>query len=55
MRDFDKAESLFHQALGLPEPDRLTWLEARCAGDVDLLDEVSSLLDAHKEMSRRFR
>jgi hypothetical protein len=45
-------ESLFHDALLLPAGDpRRQWLEVHCAGDRDLLDEVSSLLAAETEMA----
>jgi len=44
-------ESLFHQALAIPPEDRVRWLEERCGADRDLFGEVSSLLDAHAEMT----
>ncbi|HEV3201789.1 MAG TPA: protein kinase [Bryobacteraceae bacterium] len=49
----DHVKSLFHLALELPEgTDRAPWLQSRCAEDRILLEEVSSLLEAHAEMRR---
>jgi len=53
MLQVERIESLFHQALLLPpEVQRVSWLEALCGDDQDLLSEVISLLDAHAEMER---
>lgn len=38
------ALDLFEEALNQPEPERETWLRARCAGDAALLTAVSRLL-----------
>ena len=51
MPHLDKVESLFHEALGLPDDvDRPMWLAAQCAGDSALFREVSTLLDARAQM-----
>src|SRR6266849_2767444 len=53
MFDFERVESLFHEALLLPPGvDRAAWLEGRCQGDGDLLIEVRSLLDARAKMTQ---
>jgi serine/threonine protein kinase len=43
-------EALFHEARALPQENRTAWLESRCQGDADLLNEVASLLEANSEM-----
>ena len=51
MPDLGKIESLFHQALAMPaDAERLAWLTAHCAGDPELLREVSSLLTARAQL-----
>lgn len=50
MSRIDYIESLFHEARQLPGADRLKWLQSRCDGDSDLLQEVLSLLEAHSAM-----
>ncbi len=50
MARIDQVEDLFHEARALPEQDRPSWLESRCQGDADLLNEVASLLEANSEM-----
>jgi tetratricopeptide (TPR) repeat protein/predicted Ser/Thr protein kinase len=42
-------ESIFNEALGLPEGDRPALIEARCGGDGALREEVYSLLKACEE------
>jgi serine/threonine-protein kinase len=52
MASMQKIESLFHEALALPDgEDRIQWLDRRCQSDRELFTEVSSLLKAHAEMS----
>ena len=46
MPSFEQIETLFHEALAVPECDRIEWLAGRCKGDPALLAEVSSLLAA---------
>jgi eukaryotic-like serine/threonine-protein kinase len=41
---WDRIQSLFHQALERPEPERLPLLVSRCEGDAELLAEVLALL-----------
>jgi predicted Ser/Thr protein kinase len=41
-----RIESIFNEALALPEGDRRALIEARCQGDVGLMAEVYSLLKA---------
>ena len=51
MVPIEQVKSLFHQALELPqEADRSAWLEARCQGNLALLRELQSLLDARTAM-----
>jgi hypothetical protein len=51
MREFHQAESLFHLALALPSGiDRAPGSPLNCAGDAELLREVSALLDARVRM-----
>ena len=48
----EQIEQVFHETINLPEgADRAGWLAKRCAGDEDLLREVSSLLDANARMA----
>jgi len=42
-------ESLFHEALALAPRERAAYLAAQCAGDPQLLDELSTLLAAHAQ------
>jgi len=46
---FQLIETVFQEALELPEQDRQRLIEARCAGDRELAAEVRSLLDACEE------
>jgi eukaryotic-like serine/threonine-protein kinase len=39
-----KAETIFHEALGLSEPERTVVLESRCNGDTALMEELRALL-----------
>lgn len=39
-----QVEQLFHDALGVDERVRTEWLRARCAGDEEIFNEVTSLL-----------
>ena len=53
--DWALVESLFHEALLQPAPDRLVWLRRATGGDEWLHAEVLSLLEAlehHEELSR---
>jgi serine/threonine protein kinase len=48
----EQIEQVFHETINLPEGvDRAEWLAKRCAGDEDLLREVSSLLEANARMA----
>jgi hypothetical protein len=50
---FAQTETLFHQALALPTgEDCVPWLQSRCGEDVELFQEVLSLLEAQAEMKR---
>ncbi len=42
-----RVNDVFHRALAVPAGDRRAFLEDACGGDVTLLVEVASLLDAH--------
>ena len=42
----DLLETLFHEALGVPESERDGWLCRRCGGNTSLLAEVKQLLSA---------
>jgi serine/threonine protein kinase len=46
-----RIESLFHDARQIPAAERLDWLRAQCEGDVDLYQDVLSLLQAHTAMT----
>ncbi len=48
---WERVQALFHEALGLAEPERAAFLAARCADDPSLGMEVSELL---AEDARRF-
>src|ERR1035438_8300952 len=51
MARIDQVEALFHEARSLPNgEDRLVWLEARCQGDAELMEEVASLLQANASL-----
>jgi tetratricopeptide (TPR) repeat protein len=41
-----RTEQIFHEVIGVPEPERIALLEARCGGDATLMLELRSLLDA---------
>src|SRR5262245_15038130 len=41
-----RIEALFHHAVALPPAERTAWLEAECAGDGELRDQVTRLLEA---------
>ena len=48
----EQIEQVFHESMNLPQGvDRAEWLANRCAGDEELLREVSSLLDANARMT----
>jgi len=48
----EQIEQVFHETMDLPQGvDRGEWLAKRCAGDEELLREVSSLLDANARMA----
>ena len=42
---WDKVQSLFHEAAGLPESERLAYLRSVCNGDEGLVSEVLALLE----------
>lgn len=42
---WDRVQALFHEALGLPEERRATFLESACTGDPGLRTEVLALLE----------
>ncbi len=44
-----RVEDLFNQAADVQEPELHAWLERECAGDADLLREVSAMLSADAE------
>ena len=44
-----RVRELFDQALERPEAERLSFLENACAGEPEVLQEVSRLLNAHVE------
>jgi serine/threonine protein kinase len=44
---YRKAGEIYHAALALPTERRAAFLEQSCAGDLDLLGDVESLLAAH--------
>lgn len=46
---YRRAGELYHTALALPPDRRAEFLEQSCAGDLDLLAEVESLLAAHAD------
>ena len=53
MSRLDQIESLFHEALSLPPGvDPILWIQEHCQSDSDMLGEVLSLLEAHREMER---
>ncbi|MCC7240966.1 MAG: serine/threonine protein kinase [Acidobacteria bacterium] len=43
---------LMHRALDVPESERRAWIEARAAGDAEVVAEVCRLLDAHESAGR---
>jgi len=50
-----RAEAIFHEALDAPEEDRLSLIEARCEGDVNLVNELLALIEgsnAHELRSK---
>ena len=44
--DLQRTEAIFHEALEVPNGERLALLERRCQGDTTLMAELRSLLDA---------
>src|SRR5580698_7191099 len=50
MAPIDQVEAVFHEARSLPPEGRLVWLQSRCHGNAELLEEVTSLLEANAEM-----
>ena len=44
-----RVEILFHEALALEPSARFPFLEKACCGDLELLDEVVSLISAHEQ------
>jgi len=46
---WENLKELFHAALALPQPDRATYLDQACNGDVELRRAVESLLRSHEE------
>ena len=49
--DFDRIEEVFHAARALAEPERSAYLDAECAGNAALRQEVESLLASLVEAS----
>lgn len=49
-----RVEEVFAEALAQPRDRRTVWLQTRCAGDADLLREVSSLLESHEDEDEAF-
>ncbi len=43
---WEQAQSLFHQALELPQPERQAYLDSACIGDAALAAEVLAMLNA---------
>jgi len=41
---FERMQTLFHEALALPESERARFLQQACAGDADLLADLQALL-----------
>ena len=52
MREPDREETIFGAVLALPPAERAAYLEAACAGDLDLRQRVQELLEAHDEGGR---
>jgi len=50
-RTWERAQSLFHAALDLPEEERLTFLRGECAGNPHLLAAVQALLEGDRQSS----
>ena len=51
MPDIDNLKALFGRALTFTDAEvRLEWLKSQCGGDSALLEEVVSLLEAHREI-----
>ena len=44
--------AVFHQAASIPEPERLSYLEARCGAATPLFYEVQSLLVSQEPPQR---
>jgi eukaryotic-like serine/threonine-protein kinase len=44
---WQRLEEIFHSALGCEPGSRAAWLDAACAGDLELRCEIDSLLSAH--------
>ncbi|MCB9057844.1 MAG: serine/threonine protein kinase [Calditrichae bacterium] len=47
---WDKIQTLFEQAVTIEPAERKTFLEQKCAGDSELLDELLSLLQADEDI-----
>jgi serine/threonine-protein kinase len=43
---WDRIQSVFHEAIALPESRRLCWLESACGDDRPLMAEVLAMLEA---------
>ena len=50
-RTWERAQSLFHAALDLPEEERLPFLRGECAGNPHLLAAVQALLEGDRQSS----
>src|SRR5687767_6941013 len=50
---WQQIEAIFHEALTVPDSRRCGFLEEACAGDLDLLREVASLLEHNRERTTR--
>src|SRR5262245_28782902 len=44
-----RANDIFHQAIGLPEPQRVAFIARECGDDKGLRAEVESLVHAHRD------
>lgn len=51
---FQRAQEVFLEVIEAPRADRERLIDARCAGDADLLAEVRSLLEFHKDEEEGF-
>jgi serine/threonine protein kinase len=52
---FQQIEGIFHEALELPAAARRGFIERACEGDAELIREVESLLEHHREETAAFQ